>query len=141
MNKVLSDTILLVHLAWILFMIAGFIFTVISLFRKEFLDKWLFRTLHLLGIVYVGILAVLKQDCPLTTLENFLRLKYNTSVKEPEFLTYYVEKLVYPDVTPLMIIVPTVFIAVFTATVFIARPPAKILHWAGSLKGRARGIK
>jgi hypothetical protein len=137
MNEYLAGIIMFVHLAWILFMIAGFIFTVTALFRKELLNKWLFRTVHLLGLIYVGILACLKQDCPLTTLENFLRLKYNTPVKEPDFLSYYIEKLVYPDVAPLMIIVPTVFMAVFTAVVFVARPPAKILHWIGKT-GRGR---
>lgn len=134
MNKVLSDIILFIHLIWILFMIGGFIFAVMALFKKELLDRWLFRTIHLLGIVYVGILSVLNIECPLTTLENFFRLKDNTPVKEPDFLTYYLEKLVYPDVAPLMIIVPTVFMAVFTAVVFIARPPAKISQVIQSIK-------
>jgi hypothetical protein len=42
------------------------------------------------------------------------------------FIVHYVEKLVYPEVNPLIIQIPTIIIAAFTVVVFIIRPPAKI---------------
>ncbi|MCK5451618.1 MAG: DUF2784 family protein, partial [Candidatus Omnitrophica bacterium] len=111
---------------WILFMLAGFMLTLCGFFWKRFFERWLFRIIHLCGIIYVAFLAVFRQYCPLTILENSLRLKCKTGVKYPgSFIAYYIEKLVYPDVNAAIILIPTLFIAVFTVIIFIIRPPAK----------------
>jgi len=125
--KLLADSIVVIHFMWILFMLLGFILTLYGFFWKEFFNKWLFRTLHLCGIIYVGLLAFLREYCPLTILENTLRVKYNPDLTYlGSFIVYYIEKLVYPDLNPSIILVPTIFIAVFTIVVFIIKPPAKI---------------
>lgn len=125
--KILADLIVVIHFIWILFMVGGFILTLRGFFRKEFFDWWLFRTIHLCGIIYVGLLGALRQYCPLTILEHILRTHYNPGLIYPgSFIIYYIEKLVYPEVNPLMILIPTILIAIFTVIVFIARPPAKI---------------
>jgi hypothetical protein len=65
--------------------------------------------------------------CPLTLWENTLRQRYNPETVYPgSFIVHYVEKLVYPEVNPLIIQIPTIIIAAFTVVVFIIRPPAKI---------------
>lgn len=125
--KVLADIIVVIHFAWILFMLIGFILTLCGSFYKRFLDWWLFRTLHLFGIVYVGLLALLREYCPLTILENILRQRYNPELRYPgSFLVHYIEKLVYPDVNPSIILIPTAIIALFTVAIFIIKPPTKI---------------
>jgi hypothetical protein len=108
-------------------MLIGFVLTLLGFWWKKFFDKWLFRTLHLLGIVYVGLLAVLREYCPLTILENALREKYSPHLTYPgSFIVHYLQRLVYPDIQPLMILIPTMIIAIFTILVFIFRPPRKI---------------
>jgi hypothetical protein len=125
--KILADLIVVIHFIWILFMLGGFIFTLWGFFRKEFFDWWLFRVLHLCGIIYVGLLAVLRQYCPLTILENTLRTQYNPELIYPgSFIIYYIEKLVYPDVNFSIILIPTILIALFTVIIFIIKPPVKI---------------
>jgi len=125
--RLLADLIVVVHFAWILFMLAGFILALIGFWWKRFFDKWLFRTLHLLGIVYVGLLAVLREYCPLTILENALREKYDLYLTYPgSFIVHYLQRLVYPDIQPSMILIPTMIIAIFTILVFIFRPPKRI---------------
>ncbi len=125
--RLLADLIVVVHFAWILFMLIGFVLTLLGFWWKKFFDKWLFRTLHLLGIVYVGLLAVLREYCPLTILENALREKYSPHLTYPgSFIVHYLQRLVYPDIQPLMILIPTMIIAIFTILVFIFRPPRKI---------------
>lgn len=122
--KILADTIVVVHFAWILFMLWGFILTVRGFFKKEFFHRWLFRTLHLFGIAYVSLLAIMGKYCPLTLWENVLRAKYDPALTYPgSFMIHYFEKLVYPDVNSLIIRIPTTFIAIFTVIVFIIRPP------------------
>ena len=108
-------------------MLVGAILTLSGFFYKRFFDWWLFRTLHLCGITYVGLLAFLREYCPLTILENTLRAKYNPDLTYLcSFIVHYIEKLVYPDVNPSIILVPTIFIVVFTIVVFIIKPPAEI---------------
>jgi hypothetical protein len=125
--KTLADVIVVAHFVWILFMLVGFVLTLSGFFWKKFFDKWLFRTVHLLGIVYVSLLAIMGRYCPVTLWENALRAKYNPDLTyQGSFIIHYIEKLVYPAVNPLMIIVPTVVIAIVTVVVFITRPPKRI---------------
>ncbi|MCK4936393.1 MAG: DUF2784 domain-containing protein, partial [Elusimicrobiales bacterium] len=112
--------------AWILFMLAGFIVAIASFWRKRFSDWRLFRTLHLCGIIYIGILALLGKYCPLTILENTLKAKYAPESMYPgSFIVHYIERLVYPDINPLIIVISTVFIAFFTLIAFIINRPKK----------------
>ncbi len=130
-SAIFAVIIVIVHFIWILFMLMGFIFTLCGFFWSNFFDRWLFRTVHLCGIVYVSILAIIGKQiravCPLTIWENVSRTKYDpASAYSGEFIIHYAEKLVYPDINPLIITMGTLFIAVFTVVVFIIRPPAKI---------------
>ncbi len=120
MTPYVAPAAAMVHAAWVLWMIGGFFFTVAAFFRKSLWDWTWFRTLHLIGIVCVAILAVAQVSCPLTILEN--------AFKGPEqysgsFLVYYIEKFLYPDVPQGLLLAGTVFIAIFTAVVFVLRPP------------------
>jgi hypothetical protein len=125
--RLLADVIVVVHFAWILFMLVGFIFTLGGFFNKNFFDRWFFRTLHLLGIAYVSTLAIMGRYCPLTIWENTLRAKYDPNLTYVgSFIIHYIEKLVYPDVNPLIIQIPTTFIAIFTVVMFLIKPPEKI---------------
>lgn len=125
--KILADIIVVVHFGWVLFMLLGFVLSLWGFFWREFFNWWLFRMLHLFGIVYVVLLAVLRQYCPLTILENTLRARYNPILTYPgSFIVHYINRLVYPDVNPLILLIPTIFIAVFTVVIFIIKPPARI---------------
>ena len=125
--RIFADIIVIVHFFWILFMLVGFIFTLCGFFKKRFFDRWLFRLVHLFGIAYVSILAAMGKYCPLTLWENTLRAKYDVSLTYPgSFMIHYAEKFVYPNINPLIIRIPTTFIAVFTVVVFIIRPPKRI---------------
>lgn len=128
--KILADLIVVMHFVWILFMLWGFILTLRGFFHKEFFERWLFRTLHLFGIAYVSLLAIMGKYCPLTIWENTLRAKYDPRLTYPgSFMIHYFEKFVYPDVNPLVIRIPTTFIAVFTVVVFIIKVPKKIRNF------------
>ena len=134
----LADLVVLIHFVWILFILWGFILTVYSsicvyVLRtardrcKAFFDRWIFRTVHLGGIVYVAVLTVLGKYCPLTIMENELRKQYNREMTySGSFIVHYIERIVYPEVSSLLLIIPTIIIAVFTVFMFIGRPPARI---------------
>ena len=125
--RILANIVVLIHLILVLFMIHGFFFTIFALFKKELLDKWLLRTTHLIGISCVVIINILDKSCPLTIWENILRAKYDPSATYPgSFIASYLVKILYPDVHPLIINIPTIFIGMFTLLVYILKPPYKI---------------
>jgi hypothetical protein len=127
LQVLVADIIVIVHLLWIIFMLWGFMLTLWGFSRKDFFDMWLFRTVHLFGITYVSFLFVMSKYCPLTLWENCLRSKYDPGlIYAGSFMINYAKRLVYPDINPLIIQIPTIFIAVFTVVVFIIRPPKRI---------------
>ncbi len=123
--KFLAEIILIIHFLWILFMLFGFVYNVVGLFfNKNLLKNFWLRTIHLFGILYVASLAILDKYCPLTVLESKLRQKFEPNFINPEsFIIYYLEKIVYPNINPIVIVIPTVLIAVFSLIVYIVKPP------------------
>ncbi len=125
--KIIADIIVVLHFIWIIFMLLGFFLTIYGFYRKDFFDWWLFRTLHLLGIIFVGILTLFRMFCPLTILENLSRIRYDPGSTYPgSFIIHYIENLVYPDVNQTLLRILTVLVALFILVVYLIRPPKKI---------------
>ena len=113
--KLLADILTVIHFVYILFMLYGFTLTIRGFFHKDFFDRWVFRTLHMFGIIFVAILAVMNKYCPLTIWEANLMTKYNPVTEYTGgFIVRQIESLLYPDVNPLVVTIPTYFIALFT---------------------------
>jgi len=126
-HNILADFILVIHLVWIVFMFYGFALTVRAFWRPAFWDRWIFRTIHLAGILFVASLELLHKYCPLTIWENALRQHGNPGTEYPSsFILGYIERLVYPNVSPLVYLLPTYGIALFTLVMFAVRLPAKL---------------
>jgi len=123
---IIADIILVVHLVWIVFMLYGFVLTIRAFWRPAFWNRWLFRSIHLGGIIIVAGLEILGKYCPLTLWENALRHRYNPANNYPgNFILGYIERLIYPDVSPLVYLLPTYGIALFTLVMFVVKRPAK----------------
>ena len=73
-DSLLADTILVVHAAFVLFVVAGFavILAGIALKLRFAFNPW-FRGAHLAAIVFVAIESLLGFLCPLTIWEDALR--------------------------------------------------------------------
>ncbi len=126
--RILADILLVVHLAWIAFMLWGFVLTVRAFWKPAFFDRWLFRSLHLAGILFVGIWELIGRYCPLTVWEYDLRRLHDPSTDYPgSFIIGWIERLVYPNVDPLVVTVPTIGIALFTLVMFVVKPPSKLV--------------
>lgn len=139
----LINMIIGIHFLCILFIVLGFILTMHALFfRKEFFDRWLFRSVHLLGIVYYALLSMFGQYCPLTLIEKWLRSSYDaSSVYTGSFVVHYVRKLIYPRIDYSIIKVSSILIGLFIVVVFIARPPEKIKGMIRRLVLQIKGRK
>jgi len=139
---IFSEAIIAIHFLFILFMLFGFLLSLYAIFFWEkFFDWWLFRSLHLAGILYVASLSVLGKYCPLTILENEIRSRYEASlVYSDSFIVHYLEKLVYPEVNPLVIQIPTILIAILTIVFFMVKPPKKIGDMIKILKTERKNL-
>lgn len=136
--KLAADLIVVIHFAWIVFMLWGVALTAGSVIGlcvfggasprcTRFMDRWIFRTVHLGGILFVGLLAGLGKYCPLTIWEYNLRRAADPYLAYPgSFIVQWIQRLVYPDVHPLMIVIPTIFIALFTLLAYLLCPPIQI---------------
>ena len=81
--------IILLHLAWILFLVFG-VFLVLKWHRIA----WV----HLAGLLFSLVLNVFGWYCPLTYLENDLRyLRDAESTYSGPFIVEYLERIIYPD--------------------------------------------
>lgn len=144
-SQQLADGLMVIHFLWVLFMVWGIVRTIDAavavmvcrhppLRARRFLERWLFRTVHLAGILFTGILAILGKYCPLTIWEYQLRRGGRPFAEPPEsFLLVWVERLLYPEVPPVLLEVISAAAAVFTLMMYAVRPPTKVRQALGVL--------
>jgi Protein of Unknown function (DUF2784) len=84
----LADAVLLLHLAFIAFVVGG----ALAVWRWPRL-AWL----HLPALAWGAYAVITGAICPLTPLENALRAAGGGSVYAPSFIEHYLLPIVYPD--------------------------------------------
>jgi hypothetical protein len=88
--RLLAVVVLTVHLAWIMWVIFGWVVT-----RNRPILRWL----HILSLIYSLLIENLPWPCPLTVAETkFEELAGIQPYHEP-FLVHYLEALIYPDIS------------------------------------------
>ena len=93
--RVLADIVVVTHLLWILFLIAGAYWG-----RKS----RAVMVVHGAGLAFAVVSQIFGWYCPLTHLEIWLLAKQDTALVYPgSFLAHYAEKLVYINVAPAVI--------------------------------------
>lgn len=94
----LADAVLAAHALFVLFVVGGLLLIPIGS-RKgwAFVSHLWFRVLHLSAILVVIAESWLGMDCPLTTLENALRLEAGAVGYEASFIEYWVGGLLFVD--------------------------------------------
>lgn len=91
-----ADFVLLIHFAIVLFVVGGLLLIVFgNLLRWPWVNHWWFRVLHLLAISVVVFESWLGIECPLTTLENWLRLQAGQGVYEGSFIQHWVHGVMF----------------------------------------------
>ena len=86
MSELLADLVVLVHLTFILFAIAG---GLLVLYRRTAL--WF----HLAALTWAAVVVFTGWICPLTPLENWLRAGSGSSY-DGDFIATYIIPIVYP---------------------------------------------
>ena len=86
--RLAADSVLVLHLAFIGFALLGGLLAI----------RWRWMPLiHLPAVVWAVFVALTGRSCPLTSVENRLRLRAGQSGFKQSFIEYYFLALVYPS--------------------------------------------
>jgi hypothetical protein len=108
----LACTVLVVHLAFILWVVFGAVFT-----RGR---RWL-TVVHAVCAVYGLVIEVVPWPCPLTLLENWFEVQAGRMPYNGPFLLHYLDATVYPNVPPMLLIAGAAIALAANATVYFRR--------------------
>ena len=94
-----ADVILLMHFAFVVFVVLGFVFIWIGhYFKFKCVQNAKFRTCHMLSMGLVLCESLIGTICPLTEWENELRLKGGQNqIYETSFVKDWVHKIMFFD--------------------------------------------
>lgn len=107
--SVLADTILIIHFAFVAFVVAGFLMILVShLASWKWMHNRVFRLTHLAAILVVVLQAWLGLLCPLTIWENELRLRAGRSGYTVSFIEHWLHEILFYQAAP------WVFTAIYT---------------------------
>jgi len=118
---VLADAILVVHFAFVLFVVLGF---ALVLFGGALGWRWVrnraFRYAHIAATVFVAFEALAGIACPLTVWENALR---HASPEAPSFVGRWVSRLLYYNLPEWVFTVAYVLFATAVVVTLWLVPP------------------
>ncbi len=110
--QALAVSALALHLAFILWVIFG------ALFTK---GRRILVGLHIGSLLYSIFIEIAMLPCPLTYLEQWAQRKAGQTAYEGGFIAHYLEKVIYPDV-PYSVLAPAaVTVCVFNLGIYVWR--------------------
>ncbi len=116
--SILADTILVVHFAFVVFVVLGFMLILIGLLaRWSWIHNRFFRIAHLAAIGFVVLQAWFGRFCPLTVWENELRQRAGQSGYAESFVEHWLQKALFYQAEPWVF---TTIYTCFGALVLIA---------------------
>jgi hypothetical protein len=99
--SLLADTILVIHFAFVVFVVFGFFLILLGLLaRWSWVHNRKFRIAHLAAIGIVVLQAWLGQLCPLTVWENEFRRRAGQSGYTQTFVEHWLHELLFYDAAP-----------------------------------------
>ncbi len=108
--RILADTVLVLHLAFIIFVIFG------GFLNLRWSRTWI---LHLPALIWGVLIENLMWSCPLTYLESVLRESGGGRGYSIGFIEHYVSTLVYPDITPRMHMAAGILLIIINSAVYL----------------------
>ncbi|MCA9164769.1 MAG: DUF2784 domain-containing protein [Pirellulaceae bacterium] len=122
--RLLADAVVTLHIAYVLFVILGLLVVLIGrLLHWTWIRNPWFRFVHLAMIGIVVVESWLKITCPLTTLEDWLRLQAGETVTDGSFIGRWMHDLLFLEAEPWVFTMAyTLFGAAVLLTLFWAPP-------------------
>ncbi len=127
--SLLADTILVIHFAFVVFVVSGFMLILVGLLaRWSWVHNRKFRITHLVAIGIVVLQAWFGQLCPLTVWENELRHRAGQSGYTETFVGHWLHEVLFYEAAPwVFTTIYTCFGALVVLVWFLGRRDAKDL--------------
>ncbi|MEN6451521.1 MAG: DUF2784 domain-containing protein [Thermoguttaceae bacterium] len=122
----LADAILLLHFAYVLFVLLGMPAILIGvLLRWTWVRNFWFRAIHLAAIGLVVLESICGIACPLTVWEDRLREAGGGANEPGWFLGRWIERLLFVDASPTVLLVCYVAFGAAVLLTFYLAPPRR----------------
>jgi hypothetical protein len=134
--RLAADLVLVMHTAFIAFVLFGLVAVLLGMaLRWEWTRNPWFRVAHLAAIAYVVVQAFFGLVCPLTTLENALRVRGGqVAYAEGGFIQFWLHRLIFFQAEPwVFTLCYTLFGLLVAATMWFAPP-----RWPRRARSAAR---
>jgi len=112
--ELLAVAALTVHLAFILWVVFGAVFTR----GRRNLSR-----LHIASLIYGIVIQVGPWPCPLTIAEQYFQSRAGRAPYQQTFLAYYLEKLIYPDLPPNLLVASACAVCLGNLLLYLRRRP------------------
>jgi hypothetical protein len=122
--RLLADLTVIVHAAYVSFVVLGQLAIVIGLaLQQPWARNWWFRLIHLGMITVVVLESWIGLACPLTTLENALRQQAGQATHAGSFVGDWAHRLIFVRADPWMFTVAYSLFGLAVAATFLLGPP------------------
>jgi hypothetical protein len=126
--RTFANCVLVTHLGLVLFIVAGLILVLLGgRYHWRWVRNIWFRVAHLAAIAYVMAESWLGIDCPLTTLEQWLRIRAGQARYDEDFIAHWVGKILFFQAPP------WVFTSVYSAFALLVA-----ISWISVRPGRGQ---
>jgi hypothetical protein len=126
MYAILADLVLTTHVIVFLFVVGGLILILIgNLFSWYWVNSITFRLLHLCAILVVVAESWFGITCPLTTLENSLRVRAGSSGIGPSFVEYWFQRILFYEAPSWVFALAYTLFATAVVWAWLKYPPSK----------------
>lgn len=131
--RLLADVVLVLHLGVIVFVVGGLACILVG--NRASIWPWVnvlgYRLTHLAAIGVVAAQAWLGQECPLTTLESWLRVQSGATGYQQGFIEHWIQWLIFHQAPSWVFTALYTGFAVLVILAWVAYPPVR--------HGRKRG--
>jgi len=122
----LADLVLVLHVGIILFVVGGLVLIVVGNLRRwTWVNAPVYRALHLGAIGVVVAEAWLGIECPLTTLETWLRVQGGGSAYESGFIETWCSRILYYEAPTWVFTIAYSTFALLVAAAWWKWPPQR----------------
>ncbi len=125
--RLLADVVLVLHLGVIVFVVGGLACILVG--NRAGIWPWVnslgYRLAHLAAIGVVASQAWLGQECPLTTLESWLRVQAGATGYKKGFIEYWVQWLIFYQAPSWVFTAIYTGFAALVIAVWLAYPPVR----------------
>ncbi len=103
---------LIIHIAWILWVVLGALFT---------RCHPLLTALHVISLIWGIIVEIDLSPCPLTLAEQYLQAHSGFQSFQGSFLVHYLDRIVYPDLPEILVVSAGIAICGLNLSIYLWR--------------------